>query len=608
MSGLAGWIDYECDLTKEQDTFGKMVAKLAMRGRDAQPGCWYDADAAMAQGAELGTTARGSQPCCLHTAEGSIVLAISGKVDNLEDLTRRLKPLDAGVPPSTSQILMDAYLKWGRNFVSRVDGMFAFAVWDGRQQKLLLGRDRLGLQPLYYFAHPNGVLFGSEPKVLLANPLFTARLNLESIGIALQPRLALPGETQLRGLLEVPAGHVLTLCDGSIASTRYWSLESRPHTEEFDQTARRVRELLAEAVATQVTHHRTGPVGAMLSGGLDSTSVAALSVQALRGIYQEADLRTYCIHFEEPRSSFAPSAIRPDIDSPYASLAAAHLGCKHATVYIGSEQIASSLADARRARDLPGWGQMDASMLTLFREMKQECRVAVTGEVADELFGGYPQYFDQALVNRAQFPWLDEGPRLGSYLSKELFPTFNAGKDEQARYHQVLSDVPRLYGEEPGNARMREILYVSMAGRLAVLLDRMDRMSMAAGIQVRFPFCDHRLVQYVWNIPWAMKTHQGMKGLLKAAMRDLLPGSTLDRKKSAYPHIQDAEYDLALADEALAVLDDPNAAVAPLFDVPQLRTFLQTMKAQGQCKRKSHLLVQLIELERWMRSYEVSIA
>lgn len=602
MNGLAGWVDFEGHLERRKLSIEAMSGLLTSRG-GANAGIWCDPHIAMWQAA---APAMAACPAVLQTAEGAVVAAISGQVDNLADLTKCLE-FDSIAKVNPAQVLLAAYLKWDDQLADALDGMFAFAVWDGRKRKLLLGRDRMGMQPLYYFLYQDGVMFGSEPKVLLASGRLRPRLNLAGISIAFQPRLAMPGETQLRDLHEVPAANMLVVRSGSSSLSQYWKLKSQAHTDDFDTTARRVRELVGASVRAQINSNQGFPIATMLSGGLDSSSVAALSMQVLRDQDRASDLHTYCIHFDEDESSFAPSAIRPDIDSPYAQLCSAHIGSQHQTVHITRGQIATALPDARCARDLPGWGQMDASMLILFREIRRHCGVALTGEIADELFGGYPQYFDPALVNRAQFPWLDEGPRLGSYLSKELFPRYDPHEDETQRYLNVLAQVPRLPGEEPGNARMREVLYVSMAGRLAVLLDRMDRMSIFAGVQVRFPFCEHRLVQYVWNIPWAMKTHQGMKSLLKEAMGDLLPKSTLSRKKSAYPHIQDSGYDQALADEAIAILNDRSAALASLFDKPRLLEFLQGLRAQGRCKRESHLLVQLIELERWMRSYEVTV-
>ncbi len=602
MNALAGWVDFEGHLERHKLSIDAMSDALTSRG-GAKAGLWRDPFIAMWQAAAPVTAA---SPAILQTAEGTLAAAFSGHIDNLATLAKQLK-FDNITTINPAQVLLAAYLKWGDPLAEALDGMFAFAVWDGRKRKLLLGRDRMGMQPLYYFLDQGGIMFGSEPKVLLASGRLRPRLNLAGISIALQPRLAMPGETQLRDLHEVPAATVLVVRNGSTALSPYWKLQSQAHTDDFNTTARRVGELLDASVRAQINSRPGVHVATMLSGGLDSSSVTALSMRALRDQDRASDLHSYCIHFDEDESSFAPSAIRPDIDSPYAQLCAAHIGSQHQTVHITRGQIAAALTDARRARDLPGWGQMDASMLILFRTIRRQCGVALTGEIADELFGGYPQYFDAKLVNRAQFPWLDEGPRLGSYLSKELFPRYDPHEDETQRYQNVLAQVPRLPGEEPGNACMREVLYVSMAGRLAVLLDRMDRMSMFAGVQVRFPFCEHRLVEYVWNVPWALKTHQGMKGLLKEAMRDLLPESTLSRKKSAYPHIQDSGYDQALADEAIAILDDRGAALAPLFDKPRLRQFLQDMREQGRCKRESHVLVQLIELERWMHSYDVTV-
>jgi asparagine synthase (glutamine-hydrolysing) len=345
----------------------------------------------------------------------------------------------------------------------------------------------------------------------------------------------------------------------------------------------------------------------MTSGGIDSSSVTALAMRALKDEGRGRPIESFCIQFEDDATHFVPTELRPDVDAPYAVEAASFIGSEHRTVTVSREAVLDAIPITRRARDLPGWGQFDGSTYVLFREMRKHCAVAVTGEIADELFGGYQYFFNPALIQRETFPWLEEGPKLSRFLSPSLTSQVEPEADEVARYHQWISDVPPLPGEDPENARMREIFYLTMSGRLSVLLDRMDRMSMAVGLEMRLPFCDHRLIEYIWNVPWSMKSMAGLKGLLKAAMADALPSSTLNRKKSAYPHIQNRDYDEGLLSEASAIINDKCSPIAEMFDSTRLNGLIEQIRANKAGLNAAHVLIQLVEMRAWVDDYGVSL-
>jgi asparagine synthase (glutamine-hydrolysing) len=612
MSGLAGWIDFRRDLQAQAGVVRAMTETLRHRGPDTD-GTWIGQHAALGhRGLVAGPSAGEEQPCVVHTATGPVVLAYDGEIVNLPELGRAVPgPGGEAAAGSDAEVLLRCYLSWGSRLVERLDGMFAVAVWDGRTRRLHLGRDRFGIKPLYYSDYPGGLLFASEPKGIMANPLFEARLDPAAVPILLQPRLALPGETPLVGLHEVPPAHVVTGAESGTSRQRYWRLTSEPHKASFEQTAEHVRGLLEDSVA----RHTAGPapLGAMLSGGVDSTSVVALAMPVFQKENPGEALDTFCIRFASDPAHFVPTELRPDLDAPYAATAAEHLGTGHHTLTATIDDLLDVLPATRRARDLPGWGQFDASMHLLFRQMRQHCRVGLSGEAADEFFGGYPYFFDPRLVRRDTFPWLGEGPRLSRCLSPELRAVVDPVEDERARYSQLLSEVPRLDGEDPENARMREVLFLGMSGPLAVILDRKERMSMAVGLQMRLPFCDSRLVEYVWNVPWSLKCRGGVKGLLKAAVGDVLPPSTLRRRKSAYPHVQDPRHEAALVRQATRAVYDDGSPIAWMFDRARLADLLRRIAADeirsplpGGASG-AQLLIQLVEMRAWIDDYQVSV-
>ena len=608
MGGITGWIDFTRDLACETACITAMTNSMAHRGPD-QEGVWVSTRAALGnRRLVLFDKEGGRQPMLAKTDAGPVVLVFAGHIDNRQALRRELQAAGRGFESeSDTEIVLNTYLEYGEGFAEHLSGAFAAAVWDGRRNILILARDRLGVQPLYYHAYPGGLLFGSEPKAIIANAIYKPKLDFTAIPILLQPRIALPGETPLAELREVPPAHILQLSRQGVALKRFWALQSRPHRESFADTAHRVRAMLEDIVKRQID---VGPdiasIGAMLSGGLDSTSISALAGKLLKQDPSGKELYTFCVRFDSDSTHFIPTELRPDIDAPYAALAAMHIGSLHKTVTAQTEDVIREIPMTRPPRDLPGWGQFDASMLLLFKEIRKHCRVAVTGEAADELFGGYPHFFDPAKIALDHFPWIEQGAdKLSSYLAPDVVSVLDPREDEQARYAQLISEVPRLDEDSPEERKMREMLYVSMCGRLSVLLDRMDRMTMAVGLEMRLPFCEHELLEYVWNVPWSMKTEGGVKGLLKAAMADILPESTVNRKKSAYPHIQNPLYDETILSDAERILGDKSSPAAFMFDNAKLTTRIRQIRSGDASVNAAHMFIQLIETDQWMRDYNV---
>ncbi|AZC26572.1 asparagine synthase (glutamine-hydrolyzing) [Pseudomonas sessilinigenes] len=621
MSGMAGWVDLRHGVGQQTNLprskvariVSAMIAAMAGRGPDGQA-VWLAPELALGHCRTVTSRYDGEeQPWIGEIRGATVAILYTGQIYNAGQLQHTLTGL--GPEPDRwtyAEIIRRAYAQWGAGFVEHLEGMFAIALWDSQKRELLLARDRLGLQPLYYTLTDGGIIFASVSTAIEAHPQFTARLDTSALAIVLQPRMALPGETPLQGLHELPPATVLSFSERGQTQKRYWRLESAPHTATFEQTAEQVRALLEGVVARQYEHEV--PCAAMLSGGIDSTSVAALVMKQLAARGAGAALDTFCLKFDTDEDAFTSTELRPDIDAPFAALAAEYMGTRHTTLSATMQDLLNVIPATRTARGLPGWGQFDASMYLLFERMRGNCSVALTGEAADEIFGGYPYYFKPQLLARAQFPWLGDGPKLADYLSPALAPAQWVAEDERARYDYWLSQVPRLPGESAEAARMREVLFLGMSGPLSVILDRKERMSMSQGLEVRVPFCDPQLIQYVWNVPWEMKSRGGVKGLLKAAMHDILPPTTLSRKKSAYPHIQDTEYDRALISEARWIATDPKSPIAWMFDTPRLSALIEQIAANQLNASMlpggaspAHLLIQLVEMHRWIVDNRVAV-
>jgi asparagine synthase (glutamine-hydrolysing) len=572
MCGITGWVNFGRDLRGERAAIEAMTATMACRGPDAG-GVWCSAHAAIGHRRLAVIDIQGGEQPMSAPGDGrdDVVLTFSGEIYNFTELRRDLSARGhAFQTRSDTEVLLHAYLEWGPGCVERLNGMFAFAVWDEGRQELLLARDRMGVKPLYYAPLPSaaGVLFGSEPKAVLAHPGFRPEIDAEGIAeLFVQLGTGTPGHAIYRGLREVRPGTTVTVHRGGVRTATYWKLESREHTDDLAATTATVRGLLED-----IAHRQTVadvPLCSLLSGGLDSSVVSALAASSLQR-RDHGKLSTFSVTFEGSEESFEPDAARPSHDEPYARAAARHIGSRHATVTLTADDLIAAQWEPLKAHDLPTYGDVWASMYALFREVRRESTVALSGESADELFGGYHWYHMPALLNAPTYPWA-AGGSWEPLLRPDVARHVKLGEYAADHYSQALAEVPRLRGESPGDQRIREVLYLGLTRWLPMLLDRKDRLSMATGLEVRVPFCDHRLVDYVWNVPWAMKTTGGIeKGLLREAAAGLLPGNLLRRRKSMYPGAADTAFDKAVDAQMRKVLGQPDAPVFGLVSREEL--------------------------------------
>lgn len=562
MCGITGWVDFERDLRVERTAIEAMTATMICRGPDAG-GVWCSAHAAIGhRRLSVIDLPGGGQPM-RAPGEDDVVLTFSGEIYNFTELRRELGARGHHFRTrSDTEVLLHGYLEWGADCVRRLNGMFAFAVWDGRRQELLLARDRLGVKPLYYAPQPDGVLFGSEPKAVLAHPNFRAEIDAEGLAeLFSQVGTATPGHGVYRGLCEVRPGTHVRVDRGGVRTSAYWALEAREHTDDLATTAGIVRELLADAVDRQTV--ADVPLCSLLSGGLDSSVVSALAADSLRR-RDNGKLATFSVDFTGSADAFTPDQLRPSHDEPFARAAAEHIGSRHGTITLEADDLVTAQWAPLAAHDLPTFGDMYVSFVLLCREISKQSTVALSGEAADEVFGGYPWYHVPALLAAPTFPWAARGS-WEPLLKPDVRARVRLGEYAADRYAQALAEVPRLAGESPEDRRIREVLHLGLTRWLPFLLDRKDRLSMACGLEVRVPFTDHRLVEYVWNVPWSMKEADGIeKGLLRTAADGLLPADLLRRRKSIYPGAADQAYEQAIDGQLRRLLAQPDA---PLFDL-----------------------------------------
>jgi len=610
MCGIAGWVSFDRDLRGEQPTIDAMTETMSCRGPDGS-GTW------IAQHAALGhrrlaiiDLPGGTQPMSVDTPAGSVALIYSGETYNYSELRRELQSRGHQFrTDSDTEVVLHGYLEWGEGVAERLNGMYAFAIWDDREQKLVMLRDRMGIKPFYYYPTADGVLFGSEPKAILANSL--AERTVTTTGLReLFAFIKSPRHAVWEGMSEVEPGTLVTVTPGGLREHVYWQLETRPHPDDQDTSVGHVRELLDDIVSRQLVSDV--PRCTLLSGGLDSSAMTALAAQQLGA--EGKTVRSFAVDFVGQTENFVADDLRPTPDTPFVHDVAAKSGTQHQDIVLNSHELADPEVRAKviRARDLPmGMGDMDASLYLLFKAIREQSTVALSGESADEVFGGYKQFFDPQAREGGTFPWLvRHSEHFGddaNILTPETTEALDLSNYVQDCYDQSVAQVQRLDGESDLEYQMRRMSYLHLTRFVRILLDRKDRASMAVGLEVRVPFCDHRLVEYVYNSPWSLKTYDGReKSLLRGATSDVLPKSVADRVKSPYPSTQDPKYAEKLQDNAKDILATPQHRVFDVVNRDWLRRAVEVDTPQV-TQASRHGLERVLDLALWFDMYQPTI-
>lgn len=611
MCGITGWVSFDRELRAEAATLDAMTETMACRGPDDR-GTWAKGPAALGhRRLAIIDLPGGRQPMTADTPDGTVALVYSGETYNFTELRRQLA--DRGhrfTTDSDTEVVLRGYLEWGDAVAERLNGMYAFAIWDGRHNRLVMIRDRMGIKPFYFCPTPDGVLFGSEPKAILANPLARARVRLDGLR-ELFTLIKTPGHAVWDGMREVEPGTVVTVDRTGLRRRVYWELETRPHTDDRDTTVATVRSLLDDIVRRQLV--ADVPRCTLLSGGLDSSAMTAIAARQLAEHGEK--VRSFAVDFVGQSENFVADPLRGTPDTPYVHDVARAAGTDHQDIVLDAQALADLDVRAKviRARDFPmGFGDMDASLYLLFRAIRDQSTVALSGESADEVFGGYLQFFDEEARSADTFPWLVRFGRDFGDDADVLRPDLAQALDLESYladgYRTAVAGIQRLDGESDFEYRMRRICHLHLTRFVRILLDRKDRVSMAVGLEVRVPFCDHRLVEYVYNTPWSLKSFDGReKSLLREATANVIPKSVYDRVKSPYPSTQDPKYAVALQDHTKDLLARPSHPVFDLVDREKVRQAAhRDAPVSTQAARRG--LERTLDLALWLDLYAPEIS
>lgn len=608
MCGIGGFVDYERDARRGGPILHGMKRTLTPRGPDAE-GTYFDEDAALVHRRLIVIDPEGGkQP--MHSPDRNTIIIYNGELYNTPELRTEL--MSRGhefVGHSDTEVLLHAYLEWKTDAFSRLNGIFAFAIWEKRERRLTLCRDRLGVKPLFFAPIRNGLTFGSTIDTVLCHPEIEPALDEDGLRTLLLLGPARPPESgvfrQIKSLLP---GHFAVLTPENFTDHVYWQLEAHEHEDDLPTTIERTHTLICDAARRQLVSDV--PLACFLSGGLDSSILSMLAAKdyAARG----ETLHTWSVDYRDNDKYFTKSIFQPNSDDSYIDQMVDFLGTHHHRVVLEPEALCAALLPATDARALPGMADVDSSLLLFCAAVKRGgTTVCLSGECADELFGGYPWYHREEILFEDTFPWSRSvGLRLGL-----LTPDAVRNGEEFVRQHyrDTCDRAPKLSSDDKKAARMREMFVLNLDWFMATLLDRKDRMSMYSGLEVRVPFCDHRIVEYAYNMPWDFKSLEGReKGIVRRAFANELPKEIVYRKKSPYPKTFHPVYTRLCADYVCRIFEDNTSIAASLFDRNAVQKLMQRPESLaepwfGQLMRTPQIFAYIIQLDRWFRHYHVKI-
>lgn len=620
MSGIAGFCNFEYNYTHNSSFYTKILTdmhdSLSHRGND-HFGYYLKENVGLSH-AHLGIRdiENGIYPmsCQIGGREYSIVY--DGEIYNKNELIADLK--SAGYTFSASsdtEIILYSYFHYGVTFVNRLNGFFAFAIWDDTRQQLYLYCDRIKSKPLFYYLDGHQLVFASEPKALFCHPDIQPHINIDGLREVLGVG---PARTAGNGIFEhvyeVLPGHYMCYDKNGFSDHVYWDLFACEHTDNYATTVGKVSWLVRDAVEKQTISD--SPICTFLSGGIDSSIVTAIAARHLQK--QGETLDTFSFDFKENERYFKSNAFQPERDIPYVNTMLQHctdngIPLNHTYLECDETLLADTLYAAADARDYPGMADVDASLLYFCSLVKQRNKVALTGECSDEIFGGYPWFYRPELLNADGFPWSFDISARTLFLKDEWISSLDLANYSYDKYQTALSQAPTLSGETGETRRRRQIAYLNIKWFMQTLVDRMDRTSMYSGLIARVPFADHRIMEYVFNVPWEMKYRNGVeKALLRDATADLLPPELLHRKKSPYPKTYHPGYEQALCKCFDEIIKNPNAPITPLIDLEKARRFMESPKEYGkpwygQLMAGPQLIAYFIQINYWMEKYHLSL-
>jgi len=613
MCGLVGFVNYKKDVSSYKNVLCNMTESLQKRGPD-ELGYYINNNVALGHRRLIVIDPDGGRQPMIETySYGEYVIVYNGQIYNTKELRKTL--IENGFEFSghcDTEVLLKSFIHYGYDVPKHLNGIFSFAIWNTAKQELFLARDHFGIKPLFYTFCNDSLIFASEIKALFKYPGVDKVLATQGISelFGIGPAHT-PGTTVFKNIFEIKPAHFGIYNKDGLHLERYWKLETKKHPDNFEETCDKVHFLLDDAIQRQLVSDV--PLCVMLSGGLDSSIIVAYASNYCKknGL---KPIDTFSVDYVDNDKNFVKSDFQPNSDNYYIDLMRKKFETNHHKIVIDTPELAESLEDAMIARDFPGMADVDSSFLLFCKNIKKEATVCLSGECSDEIFAGYPWFFREDALNSGTFPWsiaIDERQQI---LNPSIGEKINLKDYIDFRYNESLNEIEFLDSDSKETTEKRKITYLTMNWFMQTLLDRSDRTSMYNGLELRVPFCDYRLVQYMWNVPWEMKALNGReKGLLRYVVKDLLPTEIVDRKKSPYPKTHNPNYLAKVKQMLTEIMNKPDAPINDLLNRKYILEILETDGKAfsrpwfGQLMTGPQLMAYLCQVNMWLERYQPKI-
>lgn len=609
---MCGFVGF-CNLTEDissKDNIYKMNETLIKRGPD-NDGYYLEKNICLGHKRLIVIDPKGGkQPMTFIHNNTTYTIVFNGQIYNFKDLKNELFQHGFSFDTnSDTEVLLKAFICWNYEVIHKINGIFSFAIWNSTNKELFLARDHFGVKPLFYTISNNTLIFASEIKALLQYPNIMPIIDNQSINelFGIGPART-AGLTPFKDIFELKPASYALFNESGFHTYKYWSFVSKTHTDSLNVTCEKIKSLLEDTISKQMISDV--PICTFLSGGLDSSIITLYASKHFQKRHL-GHLNTFSVDYLDNDKNFQKSDFQPNSDGYYIDIMKKYILTNHQTITLDTPELFDSLEDAMIARDLPGMADVDSSLLLFCKKVKPFATVALTGECADEIFGGYPWFYRQDALNSNTFPWSIAINERQQLLNPNISRKINLKDYIDFRYFESLKDVMILDEDSMDTAEKRKISFLTQNWFMQTLLDRSDRMSMYCGLELRVPFCDYRLAEYLWNIPWEMKSYNNReKGLLRYIMKDELPQEIIQRKKSPYPKTWNPSYLKRAKTELDKIVKNPNAPIHRILNTNYIVEILNTDGNAftrpwfGQLMTGPQLMAYLYQVNLWLETYK----
>ena len=609
MCGIAGWIENDFDMSKRMNVLNRMSETLQRRGPD-ENGIYVNKNTALIHRRLIVIDREnGKQPMAVNHKGTTYVIVYNGELYNTEQLREELKADGFHFRGhSDTEVVLKTFIKYGKDCPKKLNGIFAFAVFNTNDRSVFMCRDKIGVKPFFYYEYKNGLIFGSEIKTILASGVAKPQIDENGLyEIFFLGPARTPSCGVFKGIKELNPGECATYKNGFLCKEKYFSIEAYEHTDNEKQTIEKTRYLLTDAIRRQLI--TDVPMCFFLSGGLDS-SIIVKTASEYNKEKKLGKINTYSVEYRDNQKYFTKSLFQPTADVEFISLMSKEADTRHREIILDNSLLVDALYESVDARDLPGYVDVDSSLLLFCKEIKKDYTVALSGECADELFGGYPWYHNHSILFEDCFPW-SRSQDVRRFILKDGILK-NGEEYVRQRYLDTIKLAPKLKSDSRIDSRMREMFYLNFYWFMQCLLERKDRCSMYSGLEVRVPFCDYRLVEYAYNMPWNLKAYgKREKGIVRKAFEDILPKEICWRKKSPYPKTHNPVYFEECAKRVRLILQKNNI-LTELLNKKAIESIIEnpdkiTTPWYGQLMKAPQILAYIIELDYWFEKYNIEI-